>query len=226
MPFAALAQISEDRALSHVQSYFEDQSNGRPWFTGSRFETFAGGGDQNEPHRITAHDLIAVSMLSVHVPAQAALGIIETLGGEIESLLEELPVDVCFEELSGEEFDTLLGDSSPAEKIWDLLRQRDDRWEVGQTTASKILARKRPQLIPVYDSVVGRAAGLKDSTEQWNLWFSSFHDANSEAGIERLRSLRAKSGQAHLSLLRILDIVLWMEHRNNASEAETVGDGG
>lgn len=225
MPFEALAQISDERARNHVQTYFEILSNGRPRFTGSKFETFADGGDQHEPHRITAEDLIAVSMLSVHVPAPAALGIIENLGDQIESLLKKLPADVCFEDLSGDTFNALLGDGSPSEKIWDLLRQRDDRWKVGQTTASKILARKRPHLIPIYDSVVGQAAGLKDSSEQWNVWFKAFSGAEAETCLDRLRSIRQDARQPQLSLLRVLDIILWMEHRDPTSKAESAGDG-
>ncbi len=66
MPCQALLGITDDRAVEHIHTYFGKLLNGRPRYTGSRFETFGGGGDRNEPNRVTAADLIAVSMLSVH----------------------------------------------------------------------------------------------------------------------------------------------------------------
>ncbi|WP_410468559.1 DUF6308 family protein [Arthrobacter sp. A2-55] len=36
-----------------------------------------------------------------------------------------------------------------------------------QTTASKILTRKRPLLVPIYDSVFAKQVGILDSGGQW-----------------------------------------------------------
>lgn len=223
MPLEAMKNISEDEAVQSLKEYFEVQSNGRPLYTGSRFETLAGGGSA-EPNRITSSDLIAVSMLAVHVPAQAGLGILGPMSEKIERLLYRIPVDAKLEELTQAEYNQLLGEGSPAEDLWFLLRQKSDRWKVGQTTASKILARKRPHLIPVYDSVVKKQTKLSGSGLQWQRWFDAFHSGEDGTLATDLRSIREKSSQHHLSLIRVLDIVLWMHGRRGAEVVETVGD--
>lgn len=163
MPLRVLKEIGSEKAVAYVTSYFCQGQHGRPAYSGSMFETFAGGGDHVEPNRITAQDLIAVSMLSVHVPAQAALGILADLAKDFERLLQDVPVDARFEDLTPSDFESYLGEDGPAANAWTLLRQPDARWGIGQTTASKILARKRPHLLPIYDSVVAEAVGLSGS---------------------------------------------------------------
>ncbi len=214
MPFHALSAIPDNRAVGHIRTYFEKLPNGRPKYTGSRFETFGGGGDSNEPNRVTAADLIAVSMLSVHVPAQAALGILEDLDDEIESLLSQVPVETRIEHLRDTDFATFFERGAPTIALWRLFRQKEDTWGIGQTTASKILARKRPHLIPIYDSVIAAQVGIPNSDSQWELWFEAFQGDSGSLLVNRLLTIREASGQVHLSLLRVLDIVLWMEGKN------------
>ncbi|CBT75160.1 MULTISPECIES: DUF6308 family protein [Glutamicibacter] len=206
------SKVDFSTAVEDVRDYFGTMGNGRPKYSGSRFETLGEGVD-TDPHRITATDLVAVSMLSVDVPAQASLGILETLAEQISELLSQIPQDLKFENLTPELFEKYLDEGSPADKLWSLLRQHEDPWKVGQTTASKIMARKRPDLIPVYDSVVKAVAGIEGSGEQWIVWYSAFHDGSSEAAefVGKLRAIRAEAGQPHLSLLRILDIALWKQ---------------
>lgn len=225
MPLTAIRAIQHEVAVGHINKYFEDRPNGRPLYTGSRFETFAGGGDAVEPNRIIPADLIAVSMLSVHVPGQAALGIIEKLDGEIEKLLTPLAVELRLENLTADQFSQFLDCGSPADEIWQLLRQKADLWGIGQTTASKILARKRPHLVPIYDSVVAEQIGMSGSRGQWRIWWEAFQGEEGRRFAERLEAIRAESGQFHLSLLRVLDIVLWMEGRGAEKTRETIGDG-
>ncbi|WP_417365816.1 DUF6308 family protein [Glutamicibacter arilaitensis] len=215
MPGKALAQINDEDALKDLKTYFDIEGNGRPLFTGSRFDTFAGGGDNVEANRITSDDLIAVSMLSVHVPAEAALGILGSHAEKISELLIRIPKDLKFETLTTKEFQQYLASESPAVQLWQLLRQQGDRWGVGQTTASKIMARKRPQLIPIYDSVVAMEVGIRGSSTQWDRWHQAFIESSDGGAnlIERLELIRTASGQTHLSLLRVLDIVLWRNGR-------------
>lgn len=224
MPLNVLEAIGKKQAAEYVAAYFGVGQSGRPFYSGSKFETFAGGGDQNDPNRISAEDLVAVSMLSVHVPAQAALGILDGLAEDLEGHLKCLPVEARFEDLTHEQFQEYLGDSGPAAAAWSLLRQPGARWGVGQTTASKILARKRPHLVPIYDSVVAGSVGMADSADQWTRWNAAFRGEGGAAGIDMLKNIRDESGQGHLSLLRVLDIAIWMAHRGPEKTDETVGD--
>lgn len=214
MPRQVLSAIPDDRAVTHIRTYFGQQVNGRPRYTGSRFETFGGGGDINEPNRVTAADLIAVSMLSVHVPAQAAIGILENLECEIESLLSQIPVETRIEDLRATDFEVFFERDAPASALWRLLRQKEDSWGIGQTTASKILARKRPHLIPIYDSVIAAQVQISNSSAQWELWFEAFQNDAGGIFVNRLHTIRETSGQVHLSILRVLDIILWMEGKS------------
>lgn len=223
MPLRILSDVGQYRAIAHITKYFGAETKNRPTYTGSKFETFAGGGDAVEPNRITTEDLIAVSMFSVHVPAQAALGVLGELSEELSSHLARLPLEARFEKLSQADFEKYLGDNGPAASIWNLLRQPGARWGAGQTIASKVIARKRLHLVPIYDSIVAEAAGLPGSRDQWTHWFSAFHGKGGTAGVESLQDIREKSGQDHLSLLRVLDIVVWMERRGGDNVFETVG---
>lgn len=71
------------------------------------------------------------------------------------------------------------------------IKPRSGDNQLGRVAAGKLLARKRPHLIPVYDSRVEMV--LKDQ------------DLVSELG-----SVRARAGADHLSLLRTFDIMCWM----------------
>lgn len=226
MPLNFIASIDEATAVDSINKYFEVLANGRPRYAGSRFETFAGAGDTHEPDRITAEDLLAVSLLSVHVPGQATLGILGSSAMELEEQLKLIPVYLRFEEISDLEFGEYLGKDSPAEKLWKILRQEGDRWHVGQTTASKILARKRPHLIPIYDSVIAGKTGLTGSGSQWSKWHNAFHGPHGQGPelVAKLRRFRDLVGQPHLSLLRVLDIVLWMASPLSENVLESVGD--
>jgi hypothetical protein len=83
---------------------------------------------------------------------------------------------------------------------------------MGPVTTAKLLARKRPRLIPVYDSVVQCAFGGPEGPWKWmNRLFS-------EAGGELNTQLPAARGAAAVpeavTPLRILDVITWMRHRS------------
>lgn len=179
--------------------------------TGSRFENWAGGGDAPEVvNEVTADDLVAVSFLSVKIPGSAAVGVLETYQDEVSDLLSRIPADLDLSVLEPTDFGKVLGPGSPASELWDLLRgKRGGSWGIGQTKASKIMARKRPQLIPIYDSVIRPLMGLKNSALQWEVWHSALTDGT---GLpQRLDVILKESGiDARPSRLRVMDIVLWM----------------
>ncbi|GAB2732909.1 hypothetical protein GCM10027038_34180 [Arthrobacter bambusae] len=212
----AFKAISDDEARSHLERYFGLGEWTGNEYAGSHFDSFGVNGKV----AFTSDDLISVSCLSVHVPAPAALGILGHRSAEITALLERIPNDVALQDIPLDEHDTYFGEDSPCLLLWRLLRAQDaQRWGVGATTASKLLARKRPALVPIYDSVVARVTGFKDSTGTWRAWHEAFATDVELPG--RLEALRSTIGRNDLSLLRMLDIVLWM---HGSQGAETLGN--
>lgn len=202
---------NEEEAAGLLAAYYRRTADGLPAYTGSYFNSWAGGGDASENRdTITADDLIAVSFLSVDIPGEAAIGFLDTHKNTISGLLKEIPSDRILADVSSAEFPEFLGEDNAALELWHVLRGRDTgRWGVGRTKASKIMARKRPHLIPIYDSVVAPLMGLKNSDNQWATWHYAFLE---DPGLpQRLRKIHEISGiEELLSDLRVMDIVLWM----------------
>jgi hypothetical protein len=99
---------------------------------------------------------------------------------------------------------------SPARQAWDLLNAPHG---MGWVTAGKLLARKRPRLIPVYDQVVRCAYGRPDGV--WN-WLVGCFAADDGALSERLCAAREAAGvSAAVAPLRVLDVIIWMRHRED-----------
>ncbi|ALO67937.1 hypothetical protein AS189_17410 [Arthrobacter alpinus] len=213
-----------EQAAALVNEYYTKTYKRGEVQTGARFESWMGGGDASEVvNTITADDLIAVTFLSVDVPAPAAIGILETHKDKISELLEQIPSDLDLAKVSAEDFASTLGTDSAAVQLWRLLRQSDaEWWGIGQTRASKIMARKRPRLIPIYDSVVGPLMGLKNSNKQWSTWHELLTDGS---GLpERLKEIQEKSAVApDASALRIMDVVLWKHGKNLATSKSGAG---
>ncbi|MGW4982195.1 DUF6308 family protein [Streptomyces mirabilis] len=151
--------MTSDQAASNLQHYFgAGLLHEAAPFTGSRFEHLAGGGDRPAvANTVTADDLIAVQTLSVRIPAQAALDLLEgDLAVRVSKLLSRVPLDIHMVEAEAAD----LADGSPAHTAWHLLR---DQPGIGWVTAGKLLARKRPRLLPVYDQVVRCVLGRPKS---------------------------------------------------------------
>ncbi|MFE7935445.1 DUF6308 family protein [Streptomyces sp. NPDC057456] len=193
--------------MGDLRRYFGiDLSPGAVAFTGSRFEHLAGGGDRPEvADRITAEDLVAVQTLAVTVPASVALDILEgPLGVRLSGLLHAIPRDINMVDTDAD----VVADGSPADQAWHLLRGQPD---VGWVIAGKLLARKRPRLLPVYDRVVRCAVGRPPS-----FWLA-LHTALREDGAalhRQLLELRQVAGVPEtVSVLRVCDVAVWMGHR-------------
>ncbi|WP_460887950.1 DUF6308 family protein [Promicromonospora xylanilytica] len=150
-------------ATALLRDYYTGTVNGRPAFTGARFETL--GGRWNDPSyadSFTAGDVVAVSCLSVDVPGAAAIRILEIQADSINRLLAAMPrLGAPLWEVP----ESAIGPRSAAVELWWLLRGGRDG--LGRTTTSKLMARKRGDLIPIYDRVVGSALGLPNARGHW-----------------------------------------------------------
>ncbi|MGV0109949.1 DUF6308 family protein [Arthrobacter sp. CP30] len=197
-----------DGAAELVRRYYLPIEGNTTPRAGTRFDDWAGGGDHPDvADRITADDLVAVSFLSVDIRGRAAIGLLEKHADEVTDLLRKIPVDV---DLWDAELERLNSPSGPEYELWNLLRGRKyGKWGIGPTRASKIMARKRPRLIPIYDSVVRPLMGLENSGGQWTVWHAALTNDTALPGrLERIRE--AAGAPATISVLRVMDIVLWM----------------
>ncbi|MFK0249709.1 DUF6308 family protein [Amycolatopsis azurea] len=202
-------------SLRALRLYFNEDATSERLYTGRGFERLDDGGDLPQVrNRITSADVLALTFLSVtdRLP-DVAFATSVTYAAEITRLLAQLPVDVDMHEAAW----TVYAPGSPASKLHALLRRcgGTDRW----VTANKLLARKRPRLLPVYDSKVMTMLGTPSSFWAclWT-WFDS--DPRRANG---LRDLRAEvGGITDISLLRCLDVVLWM--RATRSQVVTSGN--
>lgn len=195
------------RAVELLRRYFG--LDGAPAFTGSRFESIGGGGDApSTANVITAEDIVSLSTLSIRVHGSATLRLLEDeqFTSEATGYLAQIPSDLDLVEADL----AMRAVGSPASRLWSHLRSL---YQFGPTTTSKLMARKRPRLIPVYDSVIEGAFGLGSSAAQWDYWHEVL-TANDQKLHKHLLALRSAAGlPEHVSALRVLDVVAWMEHR-------------
>lgn len=212
-----LSEENVSKAAKLLERYYlhADEKTGR-LSSGSYFDEWAGRGDAPDVRdRITDSDIVAVSMLSIKVPPAAAIGLLDPeITRTVTDLLSALPTDVEMHSLSPRDFHAILGPHSPAWKLWNELRRNDAaKWGVGATTASKILHRKRPHLIPIWDDVIGQVIGKRGPKNQWANWHALLTDGT---GLpDRLDRIHQLSGAPiELSKVRIMDAVLWRRGRD------------
>ncbi|GGP77736.1 DUF6308 family protein [Streptomyces sindenensis] len=200
------AVLDGDRVVGDLRRYFGiGLPPGAGVFTGGRFERLAGGGDRRRvANRFTAEDLIAVQTLSVTVPAPVALDLLEgSLGTQLCELLRGIPADVDLSDADA----SVVADGSPAHQAWSLL---ESQYKVGWVIAGKLLARKRPRLLPVYDRVVRCALGRPPSF--WTELRTALREDDA-ALHHRLLGLRQSAGLPEtVSALRVADVAVWMAH--------------
>ncbi|WP_062381184.1 DUF6308 family protein [Demequina pelophila] len=182
-------------------------------YDGASFETLGGNwNDSAHANTITAGDLLALSALSVSVSGKSAIKIMSSdFLAEAESLLAHVPADVSISDPSA---DALIQRNGYADQFWDLLQTVPG---FGPTRTSKLIARKRPLLLPVYDSVVRDVLGLKGPRHHWTR-MREIMTADGNSVETRATEIRDEAGvDPIVTPLRIVDVILWMEgkaHRN------------
>ncbi|MBE8519462.1 hypothetical protein ILP97_18455 [Amycolatopsis sp. H6(2020)] len=187
-------------AIDALTRYFSEDST-RPRYTGRWFERFAGGGDQpGIANVVTEADVLALNFLSITDLANVAIDMTITYTAEITELLEQIPANLAMHEAPWATY----APGSPASRLWWLFKRcgGKDRW----VTANKLLARKRPHLLPVYDSQV---KAVLDAPSVWACLWTWFEGDSRRA--EAVAELRDEAGGIEdISLLRCLDVILWM----------------
>src|SRR3954453_20128643 len=190
--------IDDDDAVRLLAKYYAGK------YTGSRFDT-APQLQSPGPHRFTAHDIAAVSTLSVALPGTAVAGLVDR-DDQLEQLLRAVPVDVDLADASDDDL----------EKVFAVKEALDGIEGVGHVTRSKLLAHKRPRLVPIRDQYVLTALLGRDS--------GSFTKPLRDALVadpsigERLGDVQRDARiPCPVSTLRVLDVVIWMATHGDRS---------
>lgn len=169
-------------------------------FTGRRFEHFGAVGD---PNRFDSSDLVAVEALSVQVPPEAAAKLLVTEPDRFNALLRRIPRSVDIWDVSRETLQ-----DGPAAELHMLLRTLPG---VDWVIAGKLVAAKRPRLIPILDTKV-RGLIQPPTSRFWISMWDELSDESRRATVAQV----CAGAPADVSLLRRIDVALWMaasQHR-------------
>ena len=185
-----------ERASGLARRYWSDA------FTGRYFHELA---DRDRPNAITAADIAAVSTLGVTIPGAVVIWLLRDGRDEVSALLEDIPTDVDIWD-AGER----LARGGALWTLWDLLLV--GCWPapkpangMHRTKISKLLATKRPRLVPIYDTVLEKL--LPPVANYW----TAFERALGDEELRLLLSIAAGGGAPEgAGLLRRVDAMLWM----------------
>lgn len=188
-------------------------------YSGRWFEVIA---SWDRPDTITADDLVAVTMLGVDVPPHASAWILGPGRSQISALLSEVPADVDIWEVD----ETVIGDEGPAAQVWALLQE--GCWPspkagngINAVIAGKLLAAKRPRLIPVYDSRVQDALQLTGQ----GLWRGMREELETPehrlvAAVPAVSASSITGSDRERPLLRQIDVILWMRYGGHEADSD------
>jgi Family of unknown function (DUF6308) len=181
-------QVRED-----LKRYFGGTAGDR--FSGRWFERFAAIGD---PNRFEASDALAVEALSVKVAPESAAKLFLAEPDRFNKLLGKIPPHRDLWELERSVIE-------PGSAAHDLHEALDDLPKVGWVTAGKLMAAKRPRLIPILDKEVKRL--LRPPKGQfWLAMYDQVADDRRRATIEEV----CANAPDEVSVLRRIDVALWM----------------
>lgn len=204
----ALIALRDPGASQRLSDYYDRASN----YAGS---TFAGLKPQSSTE-ITATDLIAVTTLSVDIPVIAVRRLLEDeeLRSSIRTAMQALPA-CSLEETQEEDFAAM---ANFYDLIKGTLAKANSSSSNPWVTASKLSARKRPDLFPVRDRVVCKYLEIEkqgDRAKDWVVFRALMKHGRIREELERV-TVCASSRRADEDVvidtdpLRILDAVLWM----------------
>lgn len=181
-----------------VACYFDVS---RP-FAAATFDTLG----YNDSYRVGPDDLLAVTLLDVSIPALALRTILGEDNEHISDLLSAIPIGTDLWKASAAHLDA-------ANELWQHLVNYDG---VAWVTAGKLLARKRPRLIPIVDSVILRHLPAPEAQ-----WWATLKACLDRKRVGRIEDLR-QGVSTRVSTLRLLDVAVWMRYSDgrNARQAQ------
>jgi hypothetical protein len=217
LSFRLLRFVADPQAVEDLRTFYED---GPPntGYTGRLFEQIGSPEDQQrDRNRLSADDIVALSALNIRLPITVSARLLGPDAAEISELLTEIPADVDL-------WAAGRSDLSPKSAAYRLFSKfRAMAWNGGENgasgvTASKLLARKRPRLIPIYDHQV---SALVDLGKGASWWISLQEALTSDVRVHLDRVHEAAELGPLITPLRTLDVILWMRarHHNRSARA-------
>ena len=193
-----------------LKAYFAPLSARDAGFTGGAWDAFDPSGTRAaSANTFTADDIVACSLLGTPIGARAAIELVDRQRRRFEVLLEQVGPDVDFVDLESM-------DTEPFTSVRRLYQALDSLPQIGETRATKLLARKRPRLVPIVDSVV-RTAVFGGAARQWQPLHHALR-ANDQRLWHQLLEIRTAAGLSEaVSGLRVFDVLAWMHGTGNAT---------
>ena len=161
-------------------------------------------------NEITLFDILASNMVNSRVDTGEKISIIWGNRAPMEEALAHIPPNA-----------SLLSEAAPWDELEDLLRVALATRHVGLAVATKILHKKRPELIPMIDSVVGgyyrdvysdvteRGLGeVKRAIRMIRHFREELQRCRTD--LEKLSAI-AKERGCNVTLVRILEVLVWIE---------------
>lgn len=208
-------EAGRTRAIEQLSTYFAPlipartvNSSRLNGYTGGQWDTFDPSGTrQASANHFTCDDIVACSLLSVDIDGNAALQLLDN--PVFSALLAEIGPDQDLAGLASLE-------EPPFRAVRALYAEVRSLPRVGETRATKLLARKRPRLVPIVDAVV-RQTVFARTTTQW----AALHEAlrADDLALHRhLLGLRDEAGlPEEVSALRVFDVLAWMAGKDIAA---------
>ncbi|MCG7320845.1 DUF6308 family protein [Arsenicicoccus bolidensis] len=195
--------------MTVLRAYFTPLSGRNTGFTGGAWDTFDPSGRRSATADVfTADDLLSCALLSAPIRGRAAMDLLVLRADDFGALLDKVGPDREFVEIDdpdGPEF-------QPVRDLYSALVALPG---VGETRATKLMARKRPHLVAIIDSVV-KASVFGGMPRQWG----PLHGVLTADGgqiHDRLLRLRSRAGLPEaVTALRVFDVLAWMDGSGNA----------
>ena len=199
----------EDVAEQRIAEYYRRESN----YAGSTFSDL----HPNDPFSIGGSDLLAVHMLSVDIPQIAVRRLTEPspTSAHLERLLrkETLGVERNLQTAGVETLEVM---SEFYEGVRTALAPVGAKTSSAKVTASKICARKRPDLFPIRDKRVLTLLGTWDVRDYGIDWQVFRYLVEDDALMAKLREVVDRAAKVEgvsigdpNGMLRHLDVALW-----------------
>ncbi len=193
----------DDAAVRLLTRYFGPVVVEPNSYTGAAWDDWdPSGRRQRDVDEFTADDCRHPA--AVNIPGAAAHSLLVRDRARYNALLAEVGPDRDLVEV-----DEPISDDWPASVLYRAVRELP---KVGRTKTSKLLARKRPALIPIWDSVIGGVIQAGDYF--WEPLRQELR-ANDAALHRRLLRLRDRADLSpSVTALRVFDVVCWIEGKD------------